>query len=315
MKPASELLDLSIVSPVYQAEACLGAFHQRLTAALADRVADYEVILVEDGSSDGSWTVIETLSAADPRVRGLRLSRNFGQHLAIAAGLGEARGRRVVVMDCDLQDRPEDLQLLLAAADEGHELVLTRRRGRTDGPFKRLTSYLFFFLMNRLSAGFHQPGVGAFSLLSARVVREYLRATDRYSLYLSTLGWLGFRPVVVEVEHGPRHSGRSSYSLPRLISHALAGLTMQTTRLLHLSTIAGIFASLVAVLMAIYYVYRRLFHSIGVEGWASLMVVVLLVGGAVLLSLGVLGLYLRIVFEHSRARPLFVVGERTEPRP
>lgn len=314
MSAVTERPELSIVSPAYQAEGCLVEFHRRLTAALTTLIADYEIILVEDGGTDDSWRVINELSRVDGRMRGLRLSRNFGQHVAISAGLAEARGRRVVVMDCDLQDRPEDLYRLIEAADEGHEVVLARRRKRQDARFRRATSRFFFYLMNLLSGGFQEPGVGTFSLISERVAHQYLQATDRYSHYLSTLGWLGFQPVLVDVEHAARHAGKSSYSLRRLIPHALNGMAMQTTRLLHLSTFGGLFISLVAVLMAAHLIYRRLFQSIGVEGWASLMVVVLLVGGAVLVSLGVLGLYLQVVFEQSRGRPLFVVGARTDVR-
>ncbi|MGE0822675.1 MAG: glycosyltransferase family 2 protein [Candidatus Binatia bacterium] len=305
-------IEISVVSPVYQAESCVEELYRRLTATLTPLTAAYEIILVEDCSHDQSWSRITAIAARDAKVRGLQLSRNFGQQLAIAAGLAASRGKIVVVMDCDLQDPPEKIPQLIEEARRGFDIVYTRRLQRTATPFKRLTSRLFFFVMNTISPWFADPGQGSFSVISRTVVNEYLRVVDVHSHYLSILGWLGFRTTRVDVEQEPRFAGQSSYSLGKLISHALNGIASQSTRLLHISTAVGLCFALVACVQIVYLVYRKLFLSIGVEGWASLMVVLWFVGGTILFSLGVIGLYLGRMFEHTRQRPLFIVRERTD---
>lgn len=302
-------IQLSIVSPVYHAEACIDELYQRLTAVLRHLPDAYEIILVEDGSPDQSWERIKHLAAQDSHVVALQLSRNFGQHNAIAAGLSASRGQYAIVMDCDLQDPPEVIPQLLAQAKAGVDIVYTRHTIRVDSTFKQRTSRVFFLIVNTLSPLSTVPGQGSFSLISRQVVDEYLRVADVHSHYLSVLHWLGFRSTCVDVAQAERFAGASSYSLSKLVSHALNGITSHSTRLLHISTGMGLLFALLAVLQILYLVYRKWIHSIGVEGWASLMVVTWLVGGAILFSLGVIGLYLGRMFEHTRHRPLFVVRE------
>jgi dolichol-phosphate mannosyltransferase len=164
--------------------------------------------------------------------------------------------------------------------------------------------------MQNIAPLYADPGQGSFSLLSRRIVQEYLRVADVHSHYLSVLHWLGFRSACLEVEHEPRFAGSSSYALVKLVSHALNGIASHSTRLLHLSTGMGLLFALFAGLQILYLVYRKLFWSIGVEGWASLMVTIWFVGGMILFSLGVLGLYLGRMFEHTRRHPLFIIRER-----
>lgn len=310
MLPAD--IQISIVSPVYRAEACVDELYRRLTAVLSQITDAYEIILVEDYGPDRSWERIKEIATRDAKVVGLQLSRNFGQHLAIAAGLSASRGQYVVVMDCDLQDPPERIPQLVEQAKAGFDIVYTQHRTRADSGFKQLTSRLFFFIMNSISPLFANPGQGSFSLISRNVVNQYLRVADVHSHYLSVLHWLGFRSTRVEVEQSPRFAGSSSYSLGKLISHGLNGIASQSTRLLHISTGMGLLFAALACVQILYLIYRKLFLSIGVEGWASLMVVIWFVGGAILFSLGVNGLYLGRMFEHTRHRPLFVVRERTD---
>jgi len=305
-------IQLSVVSPVYRAEACIDELYCQLTAVLRKITNAYEIVLVEDCGPDRSWERIKNIAAQDRNVIGLQLSRNFGQQLAIAAGLSVSRGQYVVVIDCDLQDPPEVIPQLVEQAKAGFDIVYTQRRTRVGSAFKQMTSRLFFFIMNSISPLFANPGQGSFSLISRRVVNEYLRVADIHSHYLSVLHWLGFRSTRVEVEQSPRFAGSSSYSLGKLVSHALNGIASQSTRLLHISTGMGLFFAVLACGQVLYLIYRKLFFSIGVEGWASLMAVLWFVGGAILFSLGVIGLYLGRMFEHTRPRPLFVVRERTD---
>ena len=224
-------IQLSVVSPVYRAQACIDELYHRLTAVLQPLVETYEIVLVEDSGPDQSWERIKAIAALDPHVKGLQLSRNFGQHPAIAAGLAASQGEFVIVIDCDLQDPPEMIPHLLAKARAGFEVVYTKRRHRTTSPSKRIASRVFFFVMNTISPAFAEPGQGSFSLIARPVVQEYLRVADVHSHYLSVLRWLGFRSTSVEVEQEPRFAGESSYSLRKLISHALSGIAAQSTRL------------------------------------------------------------------------------------
>jgi dolichol-phosphate mannosyltransferase len=311
----SEEPRLSVVSPVYHAEDCLEEFASRLGAALSGLTDSYEVILVDDGSLDGSWERIAKISRERPGFRGLRLSRNFGQHLAIAAGLAAARGKWVVVMDCDLQDPPELIRELVRKADEGYDVVGTIRRSRSASIFRRAASHAFYAVARVLSSPHVRPGSNTLSLISRKVVAAYLRAFDLYSPYPFIVSWLGFRATYIEIDHAPRAAGSSSYTLSKLFRFALNGLVSQSTRLLHISTVIGLLFSLMSVVQVVLIVYWRLTRTAVVAGWASLMAVLWLVGGTILFSLGVIGLYMTRLFEQTRNRPYFVVSDSTEDAP
>lgn len=307
-------MKLSVVSPVYRAAPCVRELHRRLTAVLTDLGVDYEIILVEDGGGDGSDAIIEEIAAADARVRGILLSRNFGQHSAITAGLAAAQGDWVVVMDCDLQDPPEGIPALLARAKEGFDVVFARRVARKHSPLKHLMSRLWHEAIFYLSGARADPSVGSFSIISRQVVQEFLRVVDAHRHYLLILRWLGFRQGYVDIEHAPRLSGRSSYNLPRLIAHSIAGIASQSVKLLHFSIYLGFAFVAVAIAQIVWLFYRKFFHNIGVEGWASLMVVLWLIGGTILFCLGVLGIYIGKIFEQAKQRPLYIVRKDISAR-
>lgn len=301
---------LSVVSPVFNAERCIDELHRRLTAVLQSMEIDYEIVLVDDGSSDRSAERLECIAAADARVTALFLSRNFGQHAAILAGLAEARGEAIVAIDCDLQDPPESIPALYVRMLEGFDVVIASRSRRKDSLFKRATSRLWFAAVNRLSEHPIQPGAGAFSLITKQVAGELLRMPNRRSHYQLLLRWVGFRQTYVAVEHAARFEGRSSYSLGKLFAHALAGVITHSTRLLYLSVYAGFTFMALSILQFAYVVFLKLRHGIGVAGWASLMAAIWLVGGAVLFSLGVIGIYLARIVEDVQQRPVYVVRRR-----
>jgi len=240
------------------------------------------------------------------------LSRNFGQHLAIAAGLAAARGARVVVTDCDLQDPPELIRDLVNKADEGYDVVATLRRSRSSSLFRSLASRAFYVVARLFSSPYVRANSNTLSLISRKVVDAYLRSFDRYSQYPFIVNWLGFRATYMEIDHASRAAGSSSYTFSKLLRYSLNGLVSQSTRLLHISTVIGLLFSLMSVLQVIYLVYWRLTRAAVVPGWASLMAVVLLVGGANLFSLGVIGLYIARLFEQTRDRPFFVVSDSTD---
>jgi polyisoprenyl-phosphate glycosyltransferase len=307
---------LSVVSPVY----CAGAMVDELVAGILGSAAavtpDFEVILVDDGSSDDSWARITAAGARDPRVRGIRLARNFGQHHAITAGIANAAGDFVVVMDCDLQDDPRYIPALVQKAREGFEVVVTRRQARQHSWLRNATAELFVRSFNLLSDGqLANRSTGGYSLISRRVVEAYLRVGDVHRHHLLILGWLGYEKGVIDVEHGRRRSGRSSYSFGRLVRHALEGITSQSTRLLRISIGMGFGYVVAAVLGMVYLIISYLQHGYR-AGWASTIVLLLGSTGLILMAIGILGVYIGNIFDQVRSRPLYLVSDsRNFPQP
>jgi polyisoprenyl-phosphate glycosyltransferase len=301
---------LGIVSPVYRAEGCLDELHRRLTTVLNEMAVDYEIVLVDDGSPDRSGEKLEQIATSDSRVTAVILSRNFGQHAAILAGLSESQASAVVVMDCDLQDRPEDIPLLYAKLLEGFDVAIARRHERQDSWFKRTTSRIWFGLLNRLTDTPTDREAGSFSIVTRQVVDELLSMPNRRSHFLFVLKWLGFRQAYVDAQHNQRFAGRSSYSFWGLVAHAMAGITAHSTRLLHLSIYAGFSFVALAVVQFAYVLFRKFADGIGVAGWASVMAALWLIGGAILFSLGVIGIYVGRIVEDVKGRPPFVVRRR-----
>jgi glycosyltransferase involved in cell wall biosynthesis len=298
-------LQLSVVVPVYGCRGCVEPLHRRLVAVIEQMGVEAEIILVDDRSPDGSWELLEPMARRDPRTVAIRLSRNFGQHAAITAGLERARGERVVVMDCDLQDPPEEIPRLYAKALEGFEIVYARRKRTGTSPFRRATARLYFKLMNVFAkASFDQAG--SFSIISRQVVDEFLRFRDRDRHYILILHWLGFTNTTIDYEQSGRHEGSSSYGIRGLLSHALSGLFFQTTVLLRWIVYMGFALSAAGLLFAVYVIVVKLTGS-AAPGFASLAVFTLTIGGFIIVSTGVTGLYIGRVFDQVRERPLFVI--------
>jgi polyisoprenyl-phosphate glycosyltransferase len=310
----TDTVELSVVVPVYACENALPELHRRLTESLDWTNGSYELVFVEDRGPDSSWRTLRELAARDPRVRAFRLSRNFGQHIAITAGLAQARGRWVVVMDCDLQDPPEEIRRLYAKASEGYEIVLARRSRKRLPLFRRLASSGYFFLLNTFAKTSIDPGHGSFSIISRKVVDAYLKFKDRDRHYLFVLYWLGFDRASIEYGHAERAEGKSSYTFRRLLSHAVGGVFFQTTVLLRWVVNVGFLLALMGVGAAIYFAIARV-SGTAYPGWTSLAVLLLVLGGLIIISTGVTGLYIGRIFNEVRERPLFVIDEATEDVP
>lgn len=302
--------DISVVIPVYGCGSSLETLHGRLTAVLTDLTPNYEIILVDDRSPDGAWATIDALARRDAHVIGLRLSRNFGQHPAIAAGLARADGEWTVVMDCDLQDPPEAIRDLYARAQEGYDIVFARRTTRQTSAARRAASRAYFRLLNAFSGSDIDGTYGNLSMVSRKVVRAFLQLGDRDRHYLLVLGWLGFDHTAIEYELADRVEGRSAYTLSALITHAMNGVFFQTTRLLRWIVYLGFGIAASGVAMALAIIVARLFDR-QAPGWTSLAVFILLVGGTIIVTTGVIGLYVGKVFDQVKGRPLFVIDEDT----
>jgi polyisoprenyl-phosphate glycosyltransferase len=303
---SEEEIELSVVVPVYRCEECLEVLHRRVVASMSTLTDAFEIVFVDDRSPDGSRAVLSNLAARDPAVRVLRLSRNFGQQAAITAGLSRSRGRWTVVMDCDLQDPPELIPRLYAKAQEGYDVVLARRAQRSHSPLRLFAAKLYFKAI-RLFLGVEISGdYGAFSILSAKARTAFLSVPDADRHYIPILFWIGFERADVEFEHGRRYAGKSSYSFGSLVSLAVQGVFFQTTTLLRWVIYAGFAIAAAGMLLAALLVASRFFYH-PYPGWTSLIVLLLVIGGFVILSTGVTGLYVGRIFKQVKGRPLFIV--------
>ncbi len=301
---------VSIVVPVFNEEANLPELHRRLTLAVSPVEPSYEILLVDDGSTDGSYHTILDLRKADPRVRCVRLLRNFGHQVAVAAGLDFGGGECVITLDADLQHPPELIPELLRRWAEGYEVVSTRRDdGPEIGAFKRWTSRLFYRAMSALSDVTLDPGSADFRLLDARVVAALRDLRERGHFLRGLVTWLGFREASVSYRAGARFAGASKYSLRAMVRLAVDGITSFSTVPLHLSTYLGFAVSGLSFAYAGYAVYAHVFTSRTVEGWTSVMVAVLFLAGVQLISLGIIGAYLARVFQELKGRPLYLVRD------
>jgi dolichol-phosphate mannosyltransferase len=302
-------MDISVVIPVYGCRACLPDLHRRLVASLSEITTSYEIILVNDACPQNSWEVIKEIALKDPHVKGIDLSRNFGQIRAITAGLHYAEGDWVVVMDCDLQDKPEEIAKLWAKAQEGYDVVLTRRAVRQDSFLKKLSSKTFYWVYGYFTNGAFDGSMGNFSLSRRMVMDNYKRMGDQNRAFILFIKWMGFRSAVVDIDHAERAAGRSSYTLRKQLRLALEVITTQSNKPLILSIRLGFAVSLLAFLYGIYMVSRYLVFGISVAGWTSTIVSIYFVGGIIMAQLGILGLYVGYVFDQTKGRPIFIVRE------
>jgi glycosyltransferase involved in cell wall biosynthesis len=303
------MTELSVVVPVYGCRDCLRPLHERLRSSVGEITQDFELVFVDDRSADGAWDELLELARSDPAVHLVRLSRNFGQHPAITAGLAESSGRWVVVTDCDLEDPPEEIPRLYAKAREGYDFVLSRRRRRQQSAFRRLAGNLYRKLANLLAGADVDPQLTNLSIVSRDVVREFLRLGDQDRQYILILHWLGFNHTTIEVDQDPRHAGRSAYTFGQLVRVAFDGLFFQTTRLLRWIVYAGFIVALIGFGLAAVVLYTYLQEN-PPEGWASLAVLVLILSGFIIASTGVMGLYIGKIFNQVKGRPLYVVDTR-----
>jgi dolichol-phosphate mannosyltransferase len=267
-------------------------------------------VFVDDRSVDGGWEVLQRLARSDAGVRAFRLSRNFGQDAAITAGLAQARGEWAVVMDCDLQEAPEDIVRLWAAAGEGYEVVRTIRRGWRHSPFRRYASRLYRRLTLETDT---RPDYSNLSLISRQVIDAFLRLRDRDREYMIALDWLGFDSTAIEIDHHERHDGQSGYTLERLVRVALDGMFFRSTVLLKLVVLVGFVVALAGIALATFEIADYFAEpDQTVPGYTSLAVLLLLLAGFIIVSVGVVGLYVARIFEQVKDRPLYLIDTQAE---
>lgn len=302
---------LSIVVPMHNEEAGLDAFFARVTGVLESMGERWEIVCVDDGSRDGTFDALAQAHARDARIKVLRLSRNFGKEAALSAGLAHARGDAVVPIDADLQDPPELIPALFAKWREGYDVVnaaRTSRQGETW--FKKASARAYYRLFELVSPIRLARDTGDFRLLGRPVVDALNQLPERSRMMKGLFAWVGFRQAYVPYDRPPRFAGCSQWSFGRLCKLALDGITSFSSWPLRIWSFIGATIALLAFAYAMFLVARTLAHGVDVPGYASLMVVVLFVGGVQLVGLGVLGEYLGRVFEEVKERPLYLIMDR-----
>ena len=302
-------IEVSVVAPVLNERECLPEFHRRIVKVLEGVRRSFEIILVDDGSRDDSWARIVALSAADTRVKGVRFTRNFGQHHALSAGLERARGEWVVLMDCDLQDRPEALPSLLEKAVAGCDVVLARRANRTDGRFKRATSRVFYALLNRLAEIHIDPSTANFGVYHRRVVAALTSFPEHHRFIPGLLSWSGYPTSYVDVEHWTRHAGHTAYDFKRMFRLATGVVLAHSDKPLRLSIHLGFLMAALSLGGVAWLVLRKLLWALPVPGWTSVMVSLFFIGGLLIANMGMVGVYIGRIFDEVKARPMYVARE------
>ncbi len=302
---------ISVVIPVYKAEACLPELYRRLKDSLEQISTDFECLMIEDCGGDGSWRLIRQLAEEDPRIKGIQFSRNFGQHHGITAGLDHCTGDWVVVMDCDLQDAPEEIPRLYAKAQEGFEVVLARRAHRKDSPRKKLSSILFYRLFNSLTGMNYDASVGNFRIMSSKVVENCRRMRESLRFLPGMVEWLGFPAASIEVEHGSRYAGESTYTLARLIRLASDTIIAYSDKPLRMSVKLGFGIAGLSFIAGVALLVYASFHDIPIMGWSSLIISLYFLGGIIIANLGIIGIYLGKTFDETKRRPLYIINHTT----
>lgn len=300
---------LSIISPVYQAEKIVDELVHRITNEVEKITPSYEIILIEDGSEDKSWDRIELNCQKNNKVKGVKFSRNFGQHYAISAGLRHASGKWVVVMDCDLQDNPIYIKDLYTKALEGFDIVYTTKASRKHGLFKDFVAKMYFAFFNWLSEQKQDHKTGAYSIISRKVVDAFCEIRDFHRHYLPILQLIGFKSTSIHIVHENRFEGKSSYTFMKLFKLASHGIVSQSDKLLRISIGVGFVLFFLSMIWVAYLI--TVYFTIGSQpGYTSLMAMLLLSTGLTLMSIGITGIYIGKIFEQVKERPLYFVDKR-----
>jgi dolichol-phosphate mannosyltransferase len=299
---------ISIVSPVYKAENIVEELVDKIKQSVSTLTDNFEIILVNDCSPDNSWAKILQESEKDRRVKGINLSRNFGQHFAITAGLYYVKGDWIVVMDCDLQDRPDEIQNLYKKAQEGWDIVYARRIKRKDKLLKRMSSIIFNWVYVYLSGIERDKSIANFGIYHAKVIVEYNKMKELARSFPSLIQYLGFKSCAIDVKHSERFDGSSSYNLSKLLYLSGDVILSNSNKPLKMTIKLGFFISFFSFFISIYNIGAYYFGFIKVAGFTTTVFSIWFVGGLILTVLGILGLYIGKIFNEVKGRQLFIVS-------
>lgn len=307
----TDIPDISIVVPVYGSDGTLVKLYERVAAAVAKIPASFELIFVDDRGPGNPWEIISRMAKSDPRVIGLKLSRNFGQHSAIMAGIDLARGRWLIIMDCDLQDRPEEIPRLWAKAQEGCDVVVGRRVDRKDGFFKRMSSRAFYRLLDYMTDQKSDAAQASFGIYSRKVVDVVKTLPEQPCVFPLLVRWAGFDVTPIDIDHGRRAEGKSAYTLRRKLSLAMDTIVSYSNKPLKMCVQFGLFMAFASFCFGLWFFIRYFLFDYLPTGWTSMMVSLFFLSGVLLFGMGILGIYIGRVFNQVKGRPLYIVYDRT----
>jgi len=305
----SEKVHISIVSPVYKSENIVSELVKQIRNNVSSITEDFEIVLINDASPDNSWGKITEECKKDNRVKGLNLSRNFGQHYAITAGLNYVSGEWIVVMDCDLQDRPDEIPNLYKKVQEGYDSVFAQRTVRNDSCVKKYFSKLFYYFFSYLTDTDQDPTIANFGIYNKKVIQAILSMKDQVRFFPTMVQWVGFRKYYLPVKHAKRFEGKSTYNFNRLFQLAINSILAFSDKPLRLTVKVGFFITTLSLLTIIVYSFMYLAGVIKVLGFTSLILSFWFLSGIIIFILGFLGLYIGKIFEKVKERPTFIVSE------
>lgn len=305
-------MHISVVTPAYRCNECINELYQRLIKTFKTmEINDYEILFVNDGSPNNDWEVIRRLCQKDEKVKGINLTRNFGQHKAITAGLDFAKGEWVIVMDCDLQDQPEDIPKLYTKTKEGYNVVLARRFNRKDHFLKKFFSKSFNILFSYLIEQKIDNTISNFSIISRKVINEIIKMRENNRSHVLQIYWLGFDIAYVDIEHSKRYKGSSSYNFKKSLNLAIDFSFSQSNKPLKLFVKLGSTISVISFIYGIYLIINYLINKTTLTGWSSIMISMFFIGGLLLSSMGILGIYVGKIFDEVKSRPIYTIKELT----
>ncbi len=299
---------LSIVIPVYRGEPHMDELLLQLKDECGELTNSFEIILVEDCGPDASWNKILEHCEKDSRVKGILLSRNFGQHHAITAGLDHSKGEWVVVMDCDLQDQPSEIRKLYEKAIEGYDIVLAGRFNRQDSFFKRIFSKYFYKVLSYLTGTTVDSTIGNFGIYNRKVIRSIVAMRENIRFFPMLVKWVGFKSCTISVDHAARTIGKSNYSLTALLKLALNTMLAFSDKPLRLMVKFGAIISFFAFVFAVTNIIKYFKGTIVISGFTSLIVSIWFLSGIIIIAIGIVGLYIGRIFEQTKQRPIYIVN-------
>lgn len=305
-------MELSIVSPVYKAENIVSSLVEKIEESVSKITDDYEIILVEDGSPDNSWQEINKIAKINGKVKGIKLSRNFGQHYAIIAGLNNVNGDWIVVMDCDLQDQPKEIAKLYAKAMEGYDIVLAKRKERKDHFYKKISSTLFYKMLSFFTDTKQDKSIANFGVYHKKVIHSILTMGDIVKVFPIMVQWVGYKKTAIDIDHSKRNIGKSTYTFAKLFKLAINSFLTFSNKPLILTVRFGLLISFFSFLVGSYYLVQYITQGIVVVGYTSLILSIWFLSGIIIFSIGVLGLYVGKIFDTSKKRPTFIIEKIIE---
>ncbi len=300
---------ISIVTPAYKCGDNITELYRRLTNILEKLEPEYEIIFVNDASPENDWSIISELILMDSHVKGINLSRNFGQHYAITAGVHHVSGDAVIVMDCDLQDQPEEIPKLYNKYLEGFDVVFARRHLRQDNALKKFLSRSFNTIYGCFVEVKPDSSIANFGIYSQKVIDNYKRFNEQNRCFPIFVRWMGFKTAAIDVAHGKRYAGKTSYSFSKMTSLAIDNIVSQSNKPLKLGIQFGFITSTASMFYAAVLFYNFFVHGVAVEGWTSLMVSLFFISGLLFANMGLLGLYIGKIFDETKDRPLYIIDE------